>query len=558
MLAEDEGSSAELVKNSSFEEEQEDEREKEKIEQPVKERGVKKFLANRIAFFTSLGAIYTWKFMILLGSVQFLLKGVNYIVVQRASFLFKKLNLEAERTQILLQLAGSPWAIKAIMGVLSDSLALGEKRKKWWLVIAAGFGIGGCVFLLAGRSVPLLLAFGLFGLSFQNSFSDLLVEGKYSEVLRDNPSSNGIITFSNGCQQLGYVVGYLLIGPLLDAGLEVVLFFICLFMAVSVVPLELLNFLPEERVEKQPEDKGWSWLFLSMAKFRKEKALLLLACASGLVSPALALLPIFLKGTIGLVLTTCIFYAVVLTLIFLSYKIFPSKYVAVVALFEFFKRCQRPSLDTALDFYYTSSVECCPSCPHLSLFWYVTVGGIVSSVAAVFALFLYEVFFKKLSFRNVVIVTLILQVVGSSTDLLVLFRLNLRLGIPDVVAVLLGDSIIQPICQMLNWIPGAILLSKVCPPGLESSTFAFVAGISNLSLHGSYLSGALIMDLVGLKTTVPCNMTSLPVLVAICHSLLPLVIGVGTAFLLLPNTPQDSSLLEKQKSEEISLDDMSS
>ncbi len=130
-----------------------------------------------------------------------------------------------------------------------------------------------------------------------------------------------------------------------------------------------------------------------------------------------------------------------------------------------------------------------------------------------------------------VLFTCVLKSLGSATDVVVLLRWNVALGIPDTLAVLVGDAVIQPIVSMLNWLPGSILVAKVCPPGLESSVYAFLAGLANLAVGGASLSGALLMDRAGISAH-SCNFENLPWLVLACHVVSPLVIGVASSFML--------------------------
>ena len=96
---------------------------------------------------------------------------------------------------------------------------------------------------------------------------------------------------------------------------------------------------------------------------------------------------------------------------------------------------------------------------------------------------------------------------------------------------------------MLNYIPATTLLSKVVPPGMESSAFAFMAGIFNFSNMISELSGALIFDAAGVKTTLPCNFDSLWWLILICHVIAPIAVGVPAAWMI-PNVFQTEELQE--------------
>lgn len=155
---------------------------------------------------------------------------------------------------------------------------------------------------------------------------------------------------------------------------------------------------------------------------------------------------------------------------------------------------------------------------------------------------IYQIFFKGVTFRAVVLLTVLLSSLGSLPDVIVTLRANTWIGVPDIVAITIGDSVVQPIVDMLNWMPGVILISQSCPKGLESSVFAFLAGISNLSLSGSVLTGALITQFAGIDSSEEvCNYEALPWLVLVCQVVMPLIIGSASAFLL-PNKPQNEAI----------------
>jgi hypothetical protein len=129
-------------------------------------------------------------------------------------------------------------------------------------------------------------------------------------------------------------------------------------------------------------------------------------------------------------------------------------------------------------------------------------------------------------------------------DVIMLERWNLALGIPDKVGIMFGDAVLQPMCQMLAWIPASLLLSRVCPVGLESTVYAFLAGISNLAWSGSVLGGGLVMDMLSIQGTVPCSFSHLTEAVIICHVVLPLLFSLLVIYLYIPQVGQDEPLLE--------------
>lgn len=408
-----------------------------------------------------------------------------------------------------------------------------------------------------GLSVELIVVFGMCLLSLQSSIMDLLTEAKYSEIMRENPStSSAVSVFANGSQRFGYLVSktgelvfasnssekvaFVAVGGLLAAS-----FFRLLFVATSVVcgslfvPI-LFNFLPEALIIRTQGMIGCSLLLIDWPKVKREFKMLLLIASCGFTSVGLSLLPVFWKSLVGLIVSTVLFYLTTGMFVLLAYFVFPSPIISKVALFLVLARVQRPSMSSALDYFYTS--KCQLDGPMLSVFFYVTVLGVVSAAASVVGLIIYQIFLKAWTFRSVIFLTVALSAFGSLSDVFVTTRANTWLGIPDSVAVLIGDAVVEPIVSMLNWVPGTILISQACPKGLESSMFAFLAGISNLALSGTVLQGALIMRFAGIDSSDKvCDYSSLPVLVIVCHVIIPLVVGTASAFLL-PNTPQNQPL----------------
>jgi|JI10StandDraft_1071094.scaffolds.fasta_scaffold830121_1 uncharacterized membrane protein YciS (DUF1049 family) len=117
------------------------------------------------------------------------------------------LNVQAERAQIYGNAIRSPWALKPLTGVFSDSVLTFGYRKKYVMLVSTLLGTLGAVLLSFGLSVEMIVVFGMFLLSLQTSNMDLLTEAKYSEIMKENPStSSEISVFVNGSQRFGYAV----------------------------------------------------------------------------------------------------------------------------------------------------------------------------------------------------------------------------------------------------------------------------------------------------------------------------------------------------------------
>lgn len=495
--------------------------------------------------------VYSLKFLVLLLGVQLLLKGLCYVVVSSGFLpILRALGQDAERTQVLRNVAMAPWSLKPLFGTLSDIVPLGGLHKKWWLALALLVGLVASAWM-AIWEVPhaWFVTAVFFGLSYCLSWSDLLSEGKYSEILRDKNDGSAVLVFVNGAQRVGYVMSFALIGPLIASNHTSILMWVVCACCVMVLVPTLLNFMPEtKRVPGEEGVRGCKLVMVDTAKARQSWKVIALVCLSGAASPFMALIPAIWDGRAGLILGMVVFSGVACVLVALSYFVFDSKWVAIVAVYEVAKRMGRLDLSSALDFYYLANEECCPGCPHLSVEYYYTVLGIVGSLTALLAVFIYQRWLSDMTYRWVCLGTALLAALGASTDVFVVLRWNLALHIPDSWAVLLGDAVIQPIVSMLSWLPGSLLLSRVCPPGLESSVFAFLAGVSNLGLFGSYLAGALVMNLSSISTTAPaggtCNFAPLWWLVLVCHVALPIVVNTPVVLALLPNKSQSEQLLD--------------
>jgi hypothetical protein len=283
-----------------------------------------------LSYFVSLKHVYSSRFLFLLILIQGLQKGYNYVLVDRWMFpLFQNLNVEAARYQVFNAFAMSPWSLKPLLGVISDLLFIFGTSKKFMLLFATVLGSGGSIVLyfgIVGDSAYIITG-GMFLLSLLSSTSDLLSESKYSEKLRDNPESgSAVIVFVNYLQRLGYVAGFLSIGPMIEAKVYLVLCGIVALNCMSTFVPVLLNFLPEPVVEKDPtHHRGLKNLFFDLGKFKSNWKIFTTIIICGLCSPIVTSIPIIFEGTTALIVGNVVFFSLATCFITLSYFIFPTK-----------------------------------------------------------------------------------------------------------------------------------------------------------------------------------------------------------------------------------------
>ena len=166
---------------------------------------------------------------------------------------------------------------------------------------------------------------------------------------------------------------------------------------------------------------------------------------------------------------------------------------------------------------------------------------LVTSIAALLGVFIYQKFLKNVSFRNILGWSVIISSVLGMTMLLLVTHTNRVLGIDDHWFSL-GDSLILTVAGQIAFLPILVLAARLCPKGIEATLFALLMSIVNLSNLLSHELGALLTHWLGVTET---NFENLWLLVVITNlsTLLPLPLVKW-----LPNSdPQTQGKLRKEK-----------
>jgi hypothetical protein len=492
------------------------------------------FLAVR-AYFIRLEAVFTLRFLLYLVITQCVIKGLLYRVIGAVMLpLFKGLGIGAASLQLYATIASSPWALKPVLGVISDTVTIFGYHKRFMLLQAICVGLSGACSLVIPNAGVTVFMLGFVAINFEMSTLDLLTEGKYAEIMGENEQSGSdVITFVNGCQMLGSIVAMLFVGPLSDAQQYLILFVIAIM--VSIVPLlpTLWGWLPEQRDELH----GRKCIYFDKAQFLESKWMFIVVASTGVGGPLMAIVTTFAARSVGLVCAALILIGAIVG----AYLTFP-RTVSNVMLYLVLIRVSKPSIGAAMDYFYTATPECLPGGPAFSYQYYITLTGILGASVTFVTVWLYQAWMSRWRFRTVLIFTSGLVGASGIIDMMIVLRWNVRIGIPDKVFYVMGEAIIESCVLMLFWIPTSTIISKVCPKGMEASTYAFLAGISNFAGMFAELSGAAIFEAAGIVTTeTVCNFDALPWLVLVCHILVPTAVSIPATWLV-PNIYQTESV----------------
>lgn len=500
------------------------------------------------AYFTTMREAFTLRFIFFLFISQCFIKGIVFVIYTAGVFpLLKDMGIDAVQAQLYGALAMSPWTVKPLMGIISDLVAIGGYHKRYWMLFSILVGIAGTAVLVVDMRIPVLIVCMVTLVHFEISVIDLLVEGQYAELMRENPSTgSNIVTLAQGFQQVGFIIAMAFLGPLSDMELFQVEHIIALVLCCTpLVPL-FLAFLPEKKRINAPV------VLLDTFRLRHQWRIVLVVLLTGISAPAMAAIAALASEWLGL-----LFSGIILAIGTLgAFFAFDQRIIWRVVLYQVLTQVSRVSFSSALDYFFTAGPECLPDGPQFSYEFYITTTGIARGVASVVTVFLYQLLFSRWKYRNVLLFTTLLSGVGGIFDFIIVQRWNVAWGIPDSIFFIIGDDVIHSCVDILNWIPSSSIIGKVCPEKMEASTYAFIAGISNFASMVAVISGALLAGVFGIVSVggASCNWTALPWLILGGHITCMLVISVPACFLI-PNVPQDADLLnETTAAEEVITD----
>lgn len=135
--------------------------------------------------------------------------------------------------------------------------------------------------------------------------------------------------------------------------------------------------------------------------------------------------------------------------------------------------------------------------------------------------------------RKIFWTTTLIRCIAGLFDIIMVERINKAFGISDKVFYMLGDAIIYELAYMMNFMPTVVLISKLCPKDVESTTYALLAGFANFGQQVSRTLGVMFITAFDIRTEVPCKWDGLSVIIALTHVVIPLVM-IPLSFILIP------------------------
>eukprot|EP01017_Pseudomicrothorax_dubius_P008233 TRINITY_DN12685_c0_g1_i1.p1 TRINITY_DN12685_c0_g1~~TRINITY_DN12685_c0_g1_i1.p1 ORF type:complete len:215 (-),score=24.75 TRINITY_DN12685_c0_g1_i1:115-759(-) len=185
-------------------------------------------------------------------------------------------------------------------------------------------------------------------------------------------------------------------------------------------------------------------------------------------------------------------------------------------------------------YYYTNELKFSAS--------FLGILQLMVSLSGVLGNFVYYKYLSKYSFKSVFTWTIVFGFVVSLSQLLMIYRVNRSMGIPDE-AFSFGDNVAAALLLEINSMPMLVVACQLCPKRLEGTMYALLMSLLNISGTISMQFGAVITSLLGITED---NFDQIGTLILITSfaSLLPIA--------LLPQMKLENAVLKtKQEDEKI-------
>ncbi|ESQ51794.1 hypothetical protein EUTSA_v10016461mg [Eutrema salsugineum] len=404
-------------------------------------------------------------------AMVYFVQGVLGLARLAVSFYLKDdLHLDPAETAVITGLSSLPWLVKPLYGFISDSVPLFGYRRRSYLVLSGLLGafswslMAGFVDSKYSAATCILLG------SLSVAFSDVVVDSMVVERARGESQSvsGSLQSLCWGSSAFGGIVSSYFSGSLVESyGVRFVFGLTALLPLITSAVAVLVN---EHRVVRA-------------ASGQKENITL--------VSPG------FLQTSKQNMIQL--------------WSAIKQPNVFLPTLFIFLWQAT-PHSDSAMFYFTTNKLGFTPE--------FLGRVKLVTSIASLLGVGLYNGFLKTVPLRKIFLVTTIFGAGLGMTQVFLVTGLNRQLGISDEWFAI-GDSLILTVLAQASFMPVLVLAARLCPEGMEATLFATLMSISN---GGSVLGGLMGAGLTQVFGITRDSFGNLSTLIILCNlsSLLPL------------------------------------
>lgn len=451
-----------------------------------------RLLQEPVAWMSVLVQTYSWKLLAMVSCTNHLLKGFvagggdGGLIGAPMEFIFKEHNVIGGQMQVYMAMATSPWALKPLIGLLSDSCPMFGYRKMPYILITGVLGVGGVATLGlfdAQLSLPMVVLC-LFLAFLMVATADLLVEAKQSAEVKDNAKLGpDFFLFTWLGIVIGMILATLLVGPIITQWGPGACYLVAVpFILPFFVPT-VMNYMGEQRL---PESE--TMLSRLVSNFQNHPIMFGLCLSVGLLIAGMSVLT-FTAGKDS-ERSHAIAISIASALLLSAIGLFIRSEIAGPVVFWFMLQAC-PQVNGALFYFYTDDIHAFPEGPHFSAWMYATGLGIAGLLGVLTGYLTGSMLFAKWRYTWILLLTVPCRAVVRLFLLPVLWRHTAARDPGDVYADVYWVFPVEFLASMLfawSWVPKQVMNAHLTPKGNEATMLALTAGTFNLgSIMASYL-----------------------------------------------------------------------
>ncbi|XP_021747475.1 folate-biopterin transporter 1, chloroplastic isoform X1 [Chenopodium quinoa] len=402
-------------------------------------------------------------------AMVYFVQGVLGLSRLAVSFYLKDdLHLDPAETAVISGFSSFPWLVKPLYGFISDSIPLFGYRRRSYLVLSGLLGAFSWTLMATMVDSKYSAACCILLGSLSVAFSDVVVDSMVVERARGESQSisGSLQSLCWGSSAFGGIVSAYFSGSLVDAyGVRFV------FGVTALLPL-ITSAVAVLVREQQVLGPVWDYSrSAGVPSLRESFHLSVVQLWDAVKQPR-------------------VYYP---------------------TLFVFLWQAT-PQSDSAMFYFTTNKLGFTPE--------FLGRVKLVTSVASLLGVGLYNGFLKKVKLRSIFLATTIAGTALGMTQVFLVTGLNRQLGISDEWFAV-GDSLILTVLSQISFMPILVLAAKLCPEGVEATLFATLMSISNA---GSVLGGLIGAGLTQVFGVTKDRFDHLAALIILCNlsSLLPL------------------------------------
>ncbi|KAL3812603.1 hypothetical protein ACJIZ3_013871 [Penstemon smallii] len=425
-------------------------------------------------------------------AMVYFVQGVLGLSRLAVSFYMKDdLHLDPAETAVISGISALPWLVKPLYGFISDSFPLFGYRRRSYLVLSGLLGAFSWSLMATIVDSKYGVAFCILLGSLSVAFSDVVVDSMVVERARgESQSMSGSLqSLCWGSSAFGGIVSSYFSGSFVGAyGVRFVFGLTALLPLITSAVAVLVKEQPVLGPGRGPN------ILLDTSGFLESSKNSLSQLWDAVKQPNVFLPTLFI-----------------------------------------FLWQATPQSDSAMFYFTTNKLGFTPE--------FLGRVKLVTSVASLVGVGIYNGFLKKVPLRKVFLFTTVIGSALGMTQVLLVTGLNRQLGLSDEWFAI-GDSLILTVLGQASFMPVLVLAARICPEGMEATLFATLMSISN---GGSVLGGLIGAGLTQLFGVTKDSFDNLTFLIILCNlsSLLPLP--------LLGLLPQDTTDVDSKESDDIEM-----